>query len=228
MLRTDYFGHDRIYRKRRAAGNPGWETAPVTADTLEALAQELNAPYLPHTGRVLEIGCGAGDLSLFLAMRGFEVWGVDVSPFAVGWAREKAKTANLPVRFTVGDVRDLAGFSDAEFDLVLDGQCLHCIIGDDRTRTLQSVRRVLKPGGVFHIRTMCGDPTSDALRDGYDPQTRCIVLGGVAVRYLGAPENILNEVRAASFEVIARQVVLTSDQTMLIADAHCLQMGEST
>lgn len=111
---------------------------------------------------------------------------------------------------------------DARFDIVVDGYCLHCIIGADRAKTLAEVRRVLKPGGLFHIRTMCGDPVCAGLRQGFDPATRTQNSSGFALRYLGRPEEILAEIEAAGFGA-ARSMLVPSpggdDQHMLYIDA---------
>jgi SAM-dependent methyltransferase len=219
-LRTDYPGHDRQYRLRREAGQPGWDTAEGVAATLAELAREFVSPHLPPSGDLLEMGCGAGDLSLFLAARGYGVTGVDISPFAVEWAREKAVEAGIAASFHVGDVRHLADFADASFDIVLDGQCLHCIIGDaDRLAFLRSAYRVLRPGGVLHLRTMCGDPWTPGLQDGFDPETRNVFRGGTAIRYMGMPDAIFLEVEAAGFELQEQRVLRTSGEDMLILDA---------
>jgi 2-polyprenyl-3-methyl-5-hydroxy-6-metoxy-1,4-benzoquinol methylase len=104
-LQTNYPGHDRQYRLRREAGQSGWDTADGIAATLAELAREFGSPRIPKSGDLLEMGCGAGDLSLFLASRGYNVTGVDISPFAVEWACEKTAEAGIPASFHVGDVR---------------------------------------------------------------------------------------------------------------------------
>jgi 2-polyprenyl-3-methyl-5-hydroxy-6-metoxy-1,4-benzoquinol methylase len=219
-LQTNYPGHDRQYRLRREAGQSGWDTADGIAATLTELAREFDSPHTPKSGDLLEMGCGAGDLSLFLASRGYNVTGVDISPFAIEWAREKTAEAGIQASFHVGDVRDLAAFADASFDLVLDGQCLHCIIGEeDRTAFLRSAYRVLRPGGVLHLRTMCGDPRTPGLQDGFDAETRCQIRGSVAVRYVGYPDVIAHEVEAAGFEIREQRILRTTGEDMLILDA---------
>lgn len=105
---------------------------------------------LPKTGKVLEIGCGAGDVSLLFAERGFQVSGIDISATAIEWAKEKASNARLKANFEVGDVTNLGRWEDGTFDIVVDGHCLHCIIGDDRSEVLKETYRVLKPNGIFY------------------------------------------------------------------------------
>ncbi|MES2464196.1 MAG: class I SAM-dependent methyltransferase [Armatimonadota bacterium] len=208
-MRTDYPGHERQYRKRKAAGYVGWETAEGLEENLAAFAAALSSPSVPIEGRLLEMGCGAGDITLWLAEKGYEVYGVDIAPTAIAWAEEKARERGLgPVaHFQVGDVRDLIGYSDDFFDLVLDGRCLHCIIGDDRAKFLASASRVLRPGGFLHINTICGEPRSQELKKNFDPVTRCQVFGDVAVRYCGLAESILEELRASGFDILTSKIV---------------------
>ena len=57
--------------------------------------------------RLLDLGCGAGTNSLFLARSGFVVSGMDIADGAIAAARERAVKAGLEVDFRVGDVLEL-------------------------------------------------------------------------------------------------------------------------
>jgi ubiquinone/menaquinone biosynthesis C-methylase UbiE len=202
-VRTDYAGHDRAYRKRKAAGKPGWATAEQVADYLKLLEQEFQADCVPQQGNLLELGCGDGANAVWLTERGYEVYGVDIAPFAIEWAKEKAKACHVSIDFQVGNVLDLVNYADDAFDIVLDGHCFHCIIGDDRQRFLASALRVLKPHGVLHICTMCGDVTCEEFRQHFDSQSCCLIYqGDLAVRYIGHAEDILAEIRSAGFRIL--------------------------
>lgn len=90
---------------------------------------------------------------------------------------------------------------DHSFDAVIDGHCLHCIIGQDRQRCLAAVARVLKPDGIFVVLTMCGDVLSERTRSFFDPRTRTIVVNGRPTRYIGTAQDILSEMEAAGFVI---------------------------
>jgi 2-polyprenyl-3-methyl-5-hydroxy-6-metoxy-1,4-benzoquinol methylase len=49
------------------------------------------------SGRVLDVGCGTGENALYLAGLGFDVWGTDAVPSAIGKAKEKAKKRGITV-----------------------------------------------------------------------------------------------------------------------------------
>jgi SAM-dependent methyltransferase len=85
----------------------------------------------------------------------------------------------------MGNVLDLTGHGSNSFDIVLNGHGFHCIIGRDRAQFLREAFRVLKAAGVFYLNTMCGDPGCEEHRQPFDPQARCLIRDGVAVRYLG-------------------------------------------
>lgn len=217
--RTDYAAHDAKYQALRAAGAEGWDTPEQLAERAPELAWILEALAPLADKRVLELGCGAGNIAAWLAARGPEVVGVDISPTAIAWATERASERT---RFVVGDVvREIP--VEGLFDAVLDGHCLHCIIGADRARVLANVRAKLRPEGVLLVSTMCGAITSPELVACFDPVSRCQVVDGIARRYIGEPDAILEELRAAGY-VVERSIVLPRlherDQDALLALAR--------
>jgi 2-polyprenyl-3-methyl-5-hydroxy-6-metoxy-1,4-benzoquinol methylase len=200
-LPVDYGAHDQMYRKLRERGATGWST-----DDECAVMAKLVTPLLPpataeNSPGVLELGGGAGNFSLLLAQRGYCVTGLDISATAIDWANDRAREAGVRVDFRVDNVVELLSCSDATFDAVVDGHCLHCIIGDDRARCLQAVRRVLKPGGVFVVLTMCGEVIDEGILRQFDPVTKVVVLNGKPTRYIGTADAILAEVADAGFDI---------------------------
>ena len=147
-------------------------------------------------GRLLELGCGAGNVTRALVERGFAVTGLDISEAAIAWARDRAGDC---ARFIVGDaVTAIPG----EYDLIVDGHCLHCIIGKDRQQLLGNVRNALAANGTFFVSTMCGEITHPPLRATFDPASRCQIVGGIARRFIGDAGELLDELRTAGFEVV--------------------------
>ena len=114
------------------------------APFVEKLARER------PNGRVLDLGCGTGAVTLRLAERGLRVNGVDHSPEMLELARAKAAERGLAGRIELetGDVRELR-FGDAEFDGVTCQGLLHHL--EDIDPCLGELTRVLNPGGRFYI-----------------------------------------------------------------------------
>jgi Raf kinase inhibitor-like YbhB/YbcL family protein len=89
---------------------------------------------------VLELGCGAGDLSVELVRRGARLTALDISPRMVELARDRVPEA----RVLVAPAED-TGLADGSFDRVVGKWVLHHVEVDAAAR---EVRRLLRPGGV--------------------------------------------------------------------------------
>jgi ubiquinone/menaquinone biosynthesis C-methylase UbiE len=147
------------------------------------------------------------------------VHGVDLSPTAIAWANRKAQESNLRADFRVGNAVTLEGYADEFVDLVLDGSCLQSVIGDDRRMLMTNVLRVLRPGGLFQVHTICGNNEIMELfvqKDGwcYDPQSRRLSKDRAPYYYVGLPEKILQELGEGGFEVLKSEIREAEDGTV--------------
>lgn len=207
-MKTNYFGHENAYKKFKQEGkHPGWCTTEQLKQDIKILDRILQYDSFPNSGKILELGCGAGNISIYLAQKGYEVSGVDISPTAVEWAIENAKKADVQVDFKVGDVLKLEDIANESFDIVLDGHCFHCIIGDDRSKFLQSAWRILKSDGILCIRTMCNEVPEGRFRKNYDPETQCEICGDTATRYIGLSNDILIEVIHEGLQILQMEML---------------------
>ncbi len=101
-------------------------------------------------GKALEIGCGTGTNSIWLARQGFDVTGVDLSEVAIERAEAKAAEAGVDCRFVADDflVDPVPG---APYGFVYDRGCLHVFDrAKDRARFAARVADLLGPEGVWH------------------------------------------------------------------------------
>lgn len=102
--------------------------------------------------RVLDIGCGTGTLATLIKSfhPGVEVVGIDPDPKALARARRKAAEAAVSIQFDQGFGDELP-YAAASFDRVFSSFMFHHLPPDEKGKTLRAVRRVLKPGGAFHM-----------------------------------------------------------------------------
>jgi ubiquinone/menaquinone biosynthesis C-methylase UbiE len=100
--------------------------------------------------KVLEIGCGTGNLTKLVKrlQPGAEVVGLDPDPRALAMATRKA--GGLGVRFDHGYSQALP-YPDGSFDRVLSSLMFHHLDAETKRRTLTEVRRVLRPGGALYL-----------------------------------------------------------------------------
>jgi SAM-dependent methyltransferase len=123
---------------------PPWDTGITPPEVVEAI--EGSEALKP--GRALDLGCGTGTNSLYLAQNGWQVVGVDFAAIAINKARRKAREAGLAVDFFAADVTRLE-FLQPPFDLALDIGCFHTLEAEGRVRYRDQLRRLLRPGACF-------------------------------------------------------------------------------
>lgn len=97
--------------------------------------------------RVLELGCGSGAHSLWLAERGASVVGLDLSPVMAALARKKAIETGAALDMGVADIGKPLPFGDAEFDLVFTSTALHYV--ENVSGVMREAARVMKPEAML-------------------------------------------------------------------------------
>lgn len=119
-----------------------WDGHPLAASLLDLI--EGDTALKP--GSALDVGCGTGDSSLYLAGHGWDVTGVDFVAIAVEKARAKAAAQKADVRFEHADATRLTaqGIGNG-FTLIIDNGCLHGMSADDRDAYVREVKAVAAP-----------------------------------------------------------------------------------
>jgi ubiquinone/menaquinone biosynthesis C-methylase UbiE len=108
--------------------------------------------------RVLEIGCGTGNLLLAAkqAQPGATAVGLDPDLTALARASRKARRRGLAVQLDRGYADDLP-YADDSVDVVLSSFMLHHVPADVRETAMREVRRILAPGGALHLVDIGGE-----------------------------------------------------------------------
>jgi ubiquinone/menaquinone biosynthesis C-methylase UbiE len=201
-VKTYYPGHNQAYQSKFRAGQDGWDEPAVYDAFAERTNQLLDAANVKLSGHVLDLGCGAGNMSEWLISAGAEhLTGVDISETAIERARARLPHATcLLSDFTQAPTN----FADETFNAIFDSHFLHCIIGEDRQTVLTEIHRLLKPDGLFFGESMC-TPVTDTVAEmiGFDPKTGlCITETGLATRYIGTRDALIEELEQAGFAVV--------------------------
>jgi SAM-dependent methyltransferase len=136
--------HTGDWDLRFRVGDTPWEDDSV-APCVVNLVHEYAAPG----ARVLDIGCGKGVSSLWLAAQGYQVVGCDISPEAVSQARLKARADGLTAQFLAVDV--LRGAIDLPtVDVALTRGVLHTFVAaDGRVALAAAIARLLPAEGIW-------------------------------------------------------------------------------
>jgi SAM-dependent methyltransferase len=112
------------------------------------LAVRVLQQHVPRGGTILDLGCGPGWSSIFLARAGWNVVGVDLSERMIEIARERATQEGVDVTFAVADLEDFnLGRHDFDGALVFDA-LHHCPKYDC---VLRRVCAHLKPGAALLV-----------------------------------------------------------------------------
>src|SRR5262249_20590482 len=114
-------------------------------------------------GTALDLGCGTGDNSIYLAKHGWQVTGVDFVPRALRKAQAKAHADNVGVRFLAADVTRLSRAQlGGDFGLIVDTGCLHGMDAEHRDAYVREISAISRagtkllviafvPGGAFGV-----------------------------------------------------------------------------
>lgn len=113
--------------------------------------------------RLLELGCGEGRDSVFLAQYGFDVLAVDFAPAGLAKAQKLAKEMNVMVRTLEGNLNDL--LLSGEFDVVYSCGALEYIEPQNRARQFTHFQEHTVPGGIHFLFVFIEHPEIELAPD---------------------------------------------------------------
>jgi ubiquinone/menaquinone biosynthesis C-methylase UbiE len=117
-----------------------------TCDRLLSRLHELVADHVEPARRILDVGCGTGDMVWRLAARGEEVMGIELSPAMVDFANQALAQHPRPgVSFVLGDVTTaFADLPEDHFDLATMVLVLHEMPAEAQVPVMREVTRVAR------------------------------------------------------------------------------------
>ena len=135
---------DEQYRSHDFKELP-WETVEPDEELVRLLSEKKIKKC-----KVLDIGCGAGTNSIFLAKNSFDVTGVDISLHAINIAKQRAKEAGVKIKFLVENAFNLK-FATGSFDFIFDRGCFHHIPIEFREKYVEQNHSLLTENGKYYL-----------------------------------------------------------------------------
>jgi SAM-dependent methyltransferase len=170
MFMTDpASGQSNNYFDSAYSETPPWDIGKPQPDLITLLEE------FPPSGPILEVGCGAGDLSIALARRGLRVLGMDSAEPAIAQARTKA--ASDPsisglVEFRVGDALH-PETQPGPFAAVIDSGFFHLFSRPEREQLARALATTLANGGHYYLLGFAFDsPVPNAPRQVSDSELK--------------------------------------------------------
>lgn len=134
------------------------EPSPLAEEIMKDLKNKKNAD-------ILEIGCGNGRDSIFMAEKGYNVTSIDVAPQAIKSAKKRAKGIKNVI-FEVGDAEELK-YKDKSFDAVYSIAALGFSLLQPAIR---EIHRVLRSDGIVKLFIYTRMKTGEKWTYGYSPE----------------------------------------------------------
>ena len=142
-------------------GRPDFDRAcrfPITYWGDFRIPKELKALIQLGTPRsVLELGCGVGRFSRYVAQQGLQATGVDFSSVAIAKAQKRVAQDKMQPQFLVCDVTHLDAVS-GPFEASFDVGCFHCLGELGQQPYVSELSRLLRPGSTHLIWAMDSSP----------------------------------------------------------------------
>lgn len=132
---------NRLYKSAEQAEDLPWHEADPPALLVKALDQRS------ASGTALDVGCGAGTYSIYMAERGYQVTAIDFMPQAIAMLQKQVEGSDLAIEALQADVGKWT--ASHPFDVVLDIGCLHTPGTIDIAAYKAQLLNWLAPGGDF-------------------------------------------------------------------------------
>jgi ubiquinone/menaquinone biosynthesis C-methylase UbiE len=144
QLSKDFPDWETLYKSQKVEAMP-WYNEKLDFD----LEEELYRRKIT-SGKFLDLGTGPATQAIWLAKRGFQVIGSDLSEAAIKRARN-IYAAEKDVDFIVDDILN-SKLKENEFDYIFDRGCFHVLSPADRQIYISKIKGVLKDKGILFLK----------------------------------------------------------------------------
>ncbi len=130
-------------RARYLAGDVPWDDSLPPPEVIDYISSQM-------PGMALDLGCGFGRASIYMANHGWQVDAVDFVPEAIVEAKKRAAEASVEVHFHLAKVTSL-NFLSGPYDFALDVGCGHALDQTELRYYRDQLCRLLPQGAIFLI-----------------------------------------------------------------------------
>jgi ubiquinone/menaquinone biosynthesis C-methylase UbiE len=155
MTNSSYKDWDRVYHEYPIEELP-WELGKPRRN----LVTLVESGQIKR-GKALDLCCGAGTNTVYLAQHNFETTGLDISDQALRYAKQKMRNARVEIQFVLGSFVTLP-FKDGEFSFILDMGCFHHVTISDREEFIKGLCRILDPRNGQYLLICFSDKNGPA------------------------------------------------------------------
>lgn len=158
--------------------------------------------------KILDLGCGVGKNSNYLAKLDNYVSAIDISSVAIKEAQKRAEKLNLRINYIISSIGSKYPFSDESFDLVIDVISSNSLNEEERNIYLAETKRVLKPGGHFFVRTLKKEGDKNAknlLKDSPGKEKNTYIMKGLGLIERVFEEKEIIEMYSKYFKILKLQ-----------------------
>ena len=160
---------EKVYEKPNVAV---WTNKEPPSELIELIDNGEIKPC-----KVLDVACGEGFYSIYLASKGFDVTGIDISENAIKYSKENAEKAGVNIKFKAMDVMNLPELNE-KFDFIFEWAIMHHIMPEQRQKYVQGASEILTKGGKY--LSLCFNE-KDPKFIGADTKTRIIPEGSRSI-----------------------------------------------
>ncbi len=149
MIIFTYF--DEEFRAARLAWEKQYEKGYFLDQPIQPEMPNMAQHFKIHkVNRILDLGCGSGRHTVYLAKQGFEVFGLDIAPSGLSATIQKLAIEGLTGHVTLADILQLP-YEDGFFDALISVRVIHHNRIAVIRKTVQEMWRVLKPQGLVWV-----------------------------------------------------------------------------
>lgn len=146
-----------------------WEIGQPSPDLVSLFKEKT----IKKAMKVLDVGCGLGTQTRFMAQRGALPTGIDISETAIRKSREQLLKESVAANFVVGDVCKMP-FPNGSFEFIYDRGCYHHLSPKQRRDYAKEVSRVLSLSATLHMLIFAGTMVAREVIDYFLPNFKVL------------------------------------------------------